>query len=45
MGFARELADMVCFLDQGRSCEEGSAEAVLDRPQQARTQAFLSRVL
>ncbi|MFY0621622.1 MAG: amino acid ABC transporter ATP-binding protein [Pelagimonas sp.] len=45
MGFARELADKVCFLDQGRICEEGSAAEVLDAPQQERTKAFLSRVL
>ena len=45
MGFARELADKVCFLDAGRILEQGPPERVFGAPQQARTQAFLSRVL
>jgi polar amino acid transport system ATP-binding protein len=44
MGFAREVADMVCFLDGGRIVESGSADQVLTSPQQERTQLFLRRV-
>ena len=45
MGFARELADTVCFLDQGRILESGPPSQVFGDPQEARTRAFLSRVL
>ena len=45
MGFARELADHVCFLDAGEICEEGPPEKLFTAPQRARTRAFLSRVL
>lgn len=45
MGFAREAADQICFLDQGIIVEAGSPEQILDAPKQARTRAFLSRVL
>ncbi len=45
MGFARELADKVCFLDAGRILEEGSPSEVFSEPKEARTRAFLSRVL
>lgn len=45
MGFARELADTVCFLDQGRILESGPPSQVFGNPQEARTRAFLSRVL
>ena len=45
MGFARELADHVCFLDQGVIHEEGPPEQVLGAPREARTRAFLSRLL
>ena len=45
MAFAREVADEVCFLDQGVVLERGAASAVLSRPQQERTQQFLRRVL
>jgi polar amino acid transport system ATP-binding protein len=45
MGFARELADHVCFLDQGRILEQGPPSQVFGDPQEARTRAFLSRVL
>lgn len=45
MGFARELADKVCFLDQGRILEEGPPEQIFDTPKEERTRAFLSRVL
>ena len=45
MGFAREVADRVLFLDAGVIVEQGPARDVLDRPREARTQDFLRRVL
>ncbi|WP_339451828.1 amino acid ABC transporter ATP-binding protein [Pseudomonas sp. JAI120] len=45
MGFAREVADRVCFLHGGHIVESGPAEQVLGDPQHARTQDFLRRVL
>ncbi|WP_304307021.1 amino acid ABC transporter ATP-binding protein [Pseudacidovorax intermedius] len=45
MGFAREVADRVCFLHGGVIVEEGTADQVLGAPSQPRTQDFLRRVL
>ncbi|GAA4672254.1 amino acid ABC transporter ATP-binding protein [Frondihabitans cladoniiphilus] len=45
LGFAREVGDRVVFVDDGRIVEQGTPEEVLDRPQQRRTQEFLSSVL
>lgn len=45
MGFAREVADKVIFMDGGVIVEEGTPEAVLGNPQMERTQDFLSKVL
>lgn len=45
MNFARELADKVCFLDQGRILEEGSPSAIFSQPKEERTRAFLRSVL
>ncbi|MEO9822973.1 MAG: amino acid ABC transporter ATP-binding protein [Paracoccaceae bacterium] len=45
MGFARELATKVCFLDAGVILEEGPPSEVLASPAHPRTQAFLARVL
>ena len=45
MGFAREVADRVCFLHGGSIVEEGPAAQVLGAPQHPRTQDFLRRVL
>jgi polar amino acid transport system ATP-binding protein len=45
MAFARSIADRVCFLDDGRICEEGPPAQVLDAPRHPRTQQFLQRVL
>ncbi len=45
MGFAREVADRVCFLHSGSIVEEGPAEQVLGAPREKRTQDFLRRVL
>ena len=42
MGFARQVADEVCFLDGGRVLERGPAAQVLGDPQQDRTRRFLS---
>ena len=45
MGFAREIADRVCFLDQGRILEQGPPERIFTEPVQARTQEFLRRII
>ena len=45
MGFAREFADRVFFMDRGRIAEEGTPEAVFDTPREPRTAEFLSKVL
>jgi polar amino acid transport system ATP-binding protein len=45
MGFAREVADTVCFLDAGRILEEGPPEQIFTQPREPRTREFLSRVL
>ena len=45
MAFAREVADEVCFLDQGVVLERGPAAQLLTAPQEERTQQFLRRVL
>ena len=44
IGFAREVADTVVFLDGGRVLEQGTPKQVLNHPQHPRTAAFLSRV-
>ena len=45
MGFAREVADRVLFMDQGLIAEEGTPDEVFDRPREPRTVEFLSKVL
>lgn len=45
MGFAREVADRVCFMDRGIIIEEGSPNEIFNSPQNERTQAFLSKIL
>jgi len=45
MGFARRVADQVCFLADGVVAESGSPEQVLGAPKHPRLQQFLSRVL
>jgi polar amino acid transport system ATP-binding protein len=45
MGFAKEVASQVCFLDNGSILERGSAQQIFEDPQQERTQQFLSRVV
>ena len=45
MGFAREVADRVVFMDGGYIVEEGAPEEVFGNPQNKRTQDFLNKVL
>ena len=45
MGFAREVADRVVFMDEGLIVEEGSPNAIFGNPQNERTKAFLSKIL
>ena len=45
MGFAREVADSMVFMDDGRVIETGSPDSVLLSPQNERTKSFLSKVL
>ena len=45
MGFAREVADRVLFMDEGVICEQGTPEEVFGNPQQERTKDFLRKVL
>ena len=45
MQFAREIADRIIFMDGGRIVEQGSPKALLESPQDPRTQAFLRRVI
>ena len=45
MGFAREVANRVFFMDGGGILEEGPPEQIFDHPQEERTKAFLSKVL
>lgn len=45
MGFARDVADRVCFLDGGRIIEQGEPHQLFSNPQQPRTQKFLERII
>ena len=45
MGFAREIASRVCFLDGGVILEQGPPEQIFSTPQEARTQQFLQRIV
>ena len=45
MGFAREVADRVVFMDEGRILESGTAEQVIDHPRSERLKGFLASVL
>jgi polar amino acid transport system ATP-binding protein len=44
MGFAREVADRVCFLHDGMIHEEGSAADLFERPRNPRTREFLGKM-
>ena len=45
MGFAREVASKVCFLDGGVVAEEGPPELIFSEPENPRTQTFLRRII
>ncbi len=45
MGFARDVADRICFLDAGRILEEGPPAVMLATPREERTQRFLQRII
>ena len=45
MGFAREVADRVVFMDEGIIIEEGTPAEIFDNPQNPRLKSFLSKVL
>jgi len=45
MGFAREVASQVCFLDNGSILERGTPQDIFENPHEERTQQFLSRVV
>ncbi|WP_300843739.1 amino acid ABC transporter ATP-binding protein [uncultured Acetatifactor sp.] len=45
MGFAREMADRVVFMADGKIVEEGTPEKIFSSPEQARTREFLAKVL
>lgn len=45
MGFAKEVADKVIFMDEGIIIEEGTPDEVLENPKEDRTKEFLSKVL
>ena len=45
MGFAREVASRVLFMDGGQMVEEGSPHRIFDQPQSERLRSFLAKVL
>jgi polar amino acid transport system ATP-binding protein len=45
MGFARDIADRVCFLDAGRILEQGPPERIFTTPEHPRTRRFLTRII
>jgi polar amino acid transport system ATP-binding protein len=45
MGFAKEVADRVIYIDEGRIVEEGKPEQVFESPSQKRTETFLAKVI
>ena len=45
MGFARDIASRVCFLDAGRILEEGPPDRIFSAPREERTQRFLQRII
>jgi polar amino acid transport system ATP-binding protein len=45
MGFARDIADRVCFLDAGTICENGPPDQILSDPREPRTRQFLQRII
>jgi len=45
MGFARDVAHRVCFLDAGRILEEGRPDQLFGAPREERTRQFLQRIV
>jgi polar amino acid transport system ATP-binding protein len=45
MGFARDIANRVCFLDDGRILEQGPPAEIFAEPREARTRQFLNRII
>ena len=45
MGFARDIANRVCFLDEGVILEEGTPEQIFSEPREERTQRFLQSII
>ena len=45
MGFAREVADRVIFMDAGRIIEQGTPEEIFEHPKSDRLQNFLAKIL
>jgi polar amino acid transport system ATP-binding protein len=45
MGFARDIADRICFLDAGTIIEQGPPAALLSDPKEPRTRQFLQRII
>ena len=45
MGFARDIATRVCFLDEGVILEQGPPEQIFGAPEQDRTKQFLQRIV
>ena len=45
MGFARDIANRVCFLDAGRILEQGPPAQIFAEPREARTRQFLNRII
>jgi polar amino acid transport system ATP-binding protein len=45
MSFARDIADRICFLDDGMILEQGPPEQILNAPKEPRTQQFLQRII
>jgi polar amino acid transport system ATP-binding protein len=45
MGFARDIASRICFLDEGRILEEGPPDRIFTDPREARTREFLQRII
>ena len=45
MGFARDIANRVCFLDDGQILEQGSPQEIFANPKEPRTQQFLERII
>jgi polar amino acid transport system ATP-binding protein len=45
MGFARDIADRICFLEDGRILEQGQPEKIFTAPEHHRTRQFLGRII